>query len=65
MYSKRKHPHTRGEDSHGVDGSDQYVETPPHTWGRHNDNEFDNEFDRNTPTHVGKTYFDSIGHSWS
>ena len=51
----RKHPHARGEDSVVPGRSAWMAETPPRTWGRHSSSAFFAVFQRNTPTHVGKT----------
>ena len=50
-----KHPHARGEDDAAQLLAEAEVETPPRTWGRHNDTMVSADNLRNTPTHVGKT----------
>ena len=55
VQTAKKHPHARGEDLSLVDPLIWWPETPPRTWGRHDIYEEGKPFDRNTPTHVGKT----------
>ena len=57
----QKHPHVRGEDHLPFQRRDPLPETPPRAWGRHLYEWADGEFDRNTPTCVGKTRQATIG----
>ncbi len=50
-----KHPHARGEDNVILVNNTPLQETPPRTWGRLMCLVGDDEVQRNTPTHVGKT----------
>ena len=52
----RKHPHARGEDESMYLMGTSLRETPPRTWGRLAKNRWGLPDERNTPTHVGKTY---------
>ena len=51
----RKHPHARGEDVYISAKKAVKIETPPRTWGRRSDPGHEQDPQRNTPTHVGKT----------
>ena len=51
-----KHPHMRGEDERSAIIPEEAGETPPHAWGRQNDDDILNSVYGNTPTCVGKTY---------
>ena len=58
---KKKHPHSRGEDAWLARLRICFTETPPLTWGRPEKIIKNLSRQRNTPTHVGKTFFeDSI-----
>ena len=52
-----KHPHARGEDGITRQTLTEKPETPPRTWGRRSGTQRRGPADRNTPTHVGKTFF--------
>ena len=51
----KKHPHARGEDRPNSSTCSLIMETPPRTWGRPISTVSACGYDRNTPTHVGKT----------
>ena len=53
--STSKHPHARGEDRCQTGACTRFGETPPRTWGRLFGYVDEDGYDRNTPTHVGKT----------
>ena len=55
----QKHPHARGEDPPDLHKAWRQRETPPRTWGRHPLLILLGGNDRNTPTHVGKTWLRS------
>ncbi len=50
-----KHPHARGEDALSRCKACRTAETPPRTWGRLAHERSRCAYERNTPTHVGKT----------
>ena len=54
-FSKRKHPHRRGEDVLGFDVETNSIETPPQAWGRPKAFCWWASMGGNTPTGVGKT----------
>ena len=54
-----KHPHVRGEDISKKSIDDTHRETPPRAWGRHMDGDASLDDWRNTPTCVGKTFYQS------
>ena len=56
LLRQEKHPHARGEDVYLLFVLLFIMETPPRTWGRPNTTELSNKTQRNTPTHVGKTF---------
>ena len=55
--SIKKHPHACGEDSLVAAINDKTEETPPRMWGRLENQQELKAVGRNTPTHVGKTFF--------
>ncbi len=57
-FPREKHPHMRGEDFLLSRKFRNYIETPPHAWGRQLHNLCDWITSRNTPTCVGKTLND-------
>ena len=57
MAARRKHPHVRGEDGGAWAGTGASTETPPRAWGRPNPVFVLYPVKRNTPTCVGKTFF--------
>ena len=56
---QRKHPHVRGEDRTSNSCTEKHMETPPRAWGRHMDGDASLDDWRNTPTCVGKTFYQS------
>ena len=57
LFPCQKHPHARGEDAEETIQNLLAEETPPRTWGRLLLKEGQLLFHRNTPTHVGKTFY--------
>ena len=55
VYSTRKHPHRRGEDTAHFVKERLIAETPPQAWGRPRSRLLLLPMPRNTPTGVGKT----------
>ena len=51
----RKHPHRRGENGRKSKNVGSSTETPPQAWGKRLPEGLEGDYDRNTPTGVGKT----------